>query len=208
MRDDYRILKRFFSRKNEVYLVKSDDNLYVLKRFIDPQRADTEWNFLTSLYGRFKVPKPLTKKENDVWMEYIDGGLISESLTEKALMGLAAWLARLHSFGIRKGDCILRNFIITVDGIYGIDWEEASMSSEFKGDLIDVCGSIIWIYQSNIEEGLRVCDGFLEHYRNYSGMKLNGLIEGLLSFFSKRLELRPELRDKISRILGDLEVHS
>lgn len=203
---DYDVLERFFSRKNEVYLVALGGHLYVLKRFKDRRKADAEWSFLNMFFEKLGTPRPIKKEDAEILMEYIKGSLASESINLQILAKLAGWLARLHSFGVRKGDCILRNFIVTEGGkIYGVDWEEAKIDERFEGDLVDVCGSIIWKYYADMGTGFSLCRAFLDFYACKTGRALEDPKGKLVAFFKKRLEYRPELKERITRIIKDLE---
>ena len=203
---DFKILERFFSRKNEVYLISLHGQLYVLKRFKDRARADTEWKFLNALFERIGTPRPIRREGNEILMEYVRGKLASELVNAKTLAALAEWLASLHSLNIRKGDCILRNFIVTEGGkVYGLDWEEAGMGGRLEGDLIDVCGSIVWRYHMDVKAGLSLCKAFLDFYACRTGKAIENLRDELVNFFTKRLEYRPELEGRITRIIRELK---
>jgi aminoglycoside phosphotransferase (APT) family kinase protein len=156
-----RVGEDFPSRKNRVFRVKVDGVIRVAKIF--PQeaadRAEKEYEML----GRCRrlgvpVPAPILLRENVIMMEYVDGSSLAELFdslyareeeiegflggSQRSILdGLASWLARFHSsleFKMYRGDSILKNFILSGDQVYGVDFEEAGEGDPFT-DIGQVC---------------------------------------------------------------------
>jgi predicted Ser/Thr protein kinase len=158
------IIKQFPSRKNRVFLVMFNNEPVVMKTFTHKSSAEKEWTFLNVVYGKFYTPEPIKFKERTLIIRYIPGTPISNALNLQNLRSLALWLARMHQYGISKGDCTLPNFLIFKGKIYGIDWEEACTYVNIEKDLAEICGNIMMIG----ENGLQLCCAFIKHYASLS----------------------------------------
>ncbi len=135
----YIIIQKFDSKKNNVYLVRSNDvkfpAIYVLKKFSKEfkKNLQIEKDILTKLNElNLPVPKLYQHLEDCLFIEYIRGQNIMQIINNKISNGhrltinelnrifeiLGAWFAELHYRSINeegmvilKGDCVLKNFI-------------------------------------------------------------------------------------------------
>ena len=163
-----RIGEVFPSRKNKVFRVEIGDRIIVVKEFPQDARSRLrrELEMLKRCHGAgIAVPEPISTHGDAVLMEYIEGPSLAESFdliaakdaksersTEESRVtivdGLASWLASFHrsvGFEMYRGDSILKNFILSGDKVYGIDFEESG-----KGDPIqDVGQACSYILSSN-----------------------------------------------------------
>lgn len=151
----------FQSKKNRVFLSSVDGHRYAVKVFRGEwqERASVEHGILVDCTARgVKVPEPLALLEGAIVMAPIDGpvaGDVFDSLyasgggrgigseQERLADMLARWLAHFHmafGFGLARGDTILRNFIVTGDGVVGLDFEE-SVPGDTLSDLGQLCAS-------------------------------------------------------------------
>ncbi|MGC8557795.1 MAG: RIO1 family regulatory kinase/ATPase [Nitrososphaeria archaeon] len=192
---DYEIIRKFTSRKNEVFLIKREGKLSVMKKFASYDSAKNEWVFLSALNGRFNAPEPIAIDGNVLIMAYVPGALVHDLLNAKTLKMLASWMANLHMYGISKGDCTLRNFIISKQGICGIDWEEADTSEKFKKDLSEICGNIIML-----TDDFKLCCLFLNHYSAASHSANIDIKDELVLFLKSRITFRPDMADKVNSL--------
>ncbi len=145
------IVKRFKSKKNNVYLVKSNGDFKVLKKYSDESNFNKEKSFYDILRGEnIKIPNVIKEnnKEQSMLFEYIGYKTAVEMIENyeleskkdeciKLILKIYKWLKDFHSVPyIEKNklcffDLSLRHFIIYRDEIYGIDLEsirEGSLS--------------------------------------------------------------------------------
>jgi tRNA A-37 threonylcarbamoyl transferase component Bud32 len=155
----------FPSRKNRVFRVGIEGKICIAKVFNEEflDRARIEYDVLVSCHSwGLRVPSPIWFRENTILMEYVDGinlgvsldalfpdgngrAITSTLLRRTIVEGLASWLASFHrayGFGFCRGDCILKNFILSGDQIYGIDFEEAGQGDHIA-DLGQACSYIL-----------------------------------------------------------------
>ncbi|MFI3207158.1 MAG: hypothetical protein R3Y33_07900 [Clostridia bacterium] len=130
---------RLISKRNEVLLVEENDNIFISKIFSDKTCLDNEYKYL-KLLQNFAVPKVLDIKNNNLFLEYIDGKIfIDEFMTceeqnkspDFLINILLDWLDNFYKltkkhFGKQHiiDDINFRNFIIKENEIYGIDFEQ------------------------------------------------------------------------------------
>jgi tRNA A-37 threonylcarbamoyl transferase component Bud32 len=149
-------MERFPSRKNKVSKVLLDGKELVEKVYAaDRARlATTEYDVLLHCIREgVAVPEPVELRNGSIVMKLVAGDNLSalfersevrherSATSSDALRdGLASWLASFHrSYGFRfcRGDCILRNFIMSGDRLYGLDFEEAH-----EGDPLEDIGQL------------------------------------------------------------------
>jgi tRNA A-37 threonylcarbamoyl transferase component Bud32 len=135
----FSIIRKFESRKNNVYLIQDNDDQvptrFVFKEFSNEFKKNLkiERDILIKL-NELKIPTPkiLNYTEEYLLLEYIEGQTIIDIVNNNLSNGqilyitdlsklfemLGAWFANLHSktFNkeysvILKGDCVLKNFI-------------------------------------------------------------------------------------------------
>lgn len=137
--EKYSIIRSFFSRRNTVYLIRAlhkdgDVSEFVYKLYVSGN-IEKEYVALCKLQGQ-NVPRVLACGHSALYMEYIRGKTLLERLEEAEIKGLPfeehidKFIGFLHGFykvmpGHIYGDVNLRNFIVTSDGLWGVDLEES-----------------------------------------------------------------------------------
>lgn len=172
------VKKHYTSRRNEVFLVQKTDmcaekaEMYVVKRCLYEQ-ASNEADMLRKLHGNgIKVPAVIAEGSDWLLVEYIKGELLGDATEGKDSQWCAqliGWLADFHAYCDRSGtdicncDINLRNFIVGVDGIYGIDFED--MQRKHPGIMIGALAAHLLTFgdilsnsrQKTAAEFLRLC---------------------------------------------------
>lgn len=145
--------KNFYSKKNNVYLVRTQTGRYVIKKYSAHNSSAREEYMLKTLKGRgVSIPELIYSCEDYIILEYIDGSTLLDefSSAEKNhtnIDGLAfrfiVWLKSFYhgvkdanGFQTIIGDVNFRNFI-TNDKFYGIDFEDCR-----RGDIEEDAGRI------------------------------------------------------------------
>ncbi len=130
------ILKKFTSKRNEVFLAEDGSGRFVIKRYASAEDAAAEkavYDLLSG--GKVCIPKILSYGEHELELEYVDGVTFTELLeqqerAESVDFGpwetLVKWLCLFNKeTGLAPGDCNLRNFILDAQGqVCGIDFEQ------------------------------------------------------------------------------------
>lgn len=147
----YSVDKRFESKKNQVYLIRTliagnREKYFVLKKYNNPSRMQTEIEFLRRLKGKVSVPGLYYCGSDYIITEYLDGEILLDTLygqcgeehlpladpgsLRQLIHELSRWLkgfyaAAKSSSGLQiiLGDVNFRNFIFN-GRIYGIDFED------------------------------------------------------------------------------------
>ncbi len=161
----HRVGEAFRSRKNRVFRVRTDGRIRVAKVYptSGTESARAEFELLTRCVGlRLKVPAPIELSDRAIVMTYLEGtpvadlvdpilpsGDASRGQEQASLVslstGLANWLATFHrafDFGLCRGDTILRNFLLSNDEVYGLDFEEAHRGDPIQ-DLGELCANVL-----------------------------------------------------------------
>lgn len=163
----YSVEKKFISRKNNVFLVKTSkpgekEKYLVHKKYSRPGRMPGEIEMLCLLKGKgVPVPQIYNTGENYILLEYLEGPLFldffcwqesisgseSSSLKEPAyqsIYSLCRWFKDFYTASreitgrqLIMGDVNLRNFIIR-EKIYGIDLEECR-EGKIEEDIGSLC---------------------------------------------------------------------
>ena len=136
-------MEPFFSKRNKVFLRGG----IVVKRFSDPESAETESELLRGYYlAGVPVPQVYERQNNEIWMEYIPGDTIPDfllrmekkldcALLEKAAQELCRWFELFYEAvdhtrsGEIRGDVNGRNFIIASNLVVSVDFEERAFGS-------------------------------------------------------------------------------
>ena len=116
------ILRKFTSKRNDVFLAEDENGRFVIKRYARAEDAVAEKAVYDLLsVGKVRIPKLLTSDEHELKLEYIDGVTFTELLEsqERAQSvdfapweALVKWLCLFNKkTGLIPGDCNLRNFI-------------------------------------------------------------------------------------------------
>ena len=128
-------MTRFASKRNNVYLKDS----IVYKEFCNQEAAKVEEDILVTLrQAQTRVPKVIQRQNNILQLEYIEGITIPDFLVTTSSLkdcdsiasSIIRWLIDFYRAVNNpltneiRGDINGRNFIISKDGIYGVDFEE------------------------------------------------------------------------------------
>jgi len=168
--ESFEVLHKFKSRKNDVYLVKTEGAdgscaEYVHKIFRSAEAASKEARLLKELKnGGLNVPHVYYAGGTSIVMEYIRGIVLCDKISEieKAsgtqeaqseeeariiTRELSSWLRSFYAYGkaagcsLILGDVNLRNFIF--DGrVWGIDFEEVK-TGIIEEDIGKICAFLL-----------------------------------------------------------------
>jgi len=202
---DYETRKVFFSRKNTASLVNADGKRLVLKKF-DMGDPDVEWKILSDGHAKgIKVPRPILKEGRQILMEYLDGQPLAnrESLEREECSGLAKWLHDFHNAfpGMIRGDAMLRNFIETKEGIYGIDFEE-SVPGDPLEDVARLCASVLTEDPVFTRQKISSVKHIIADYGHLSGSNINVdcvdlIMKCLFDIYRIRRDIRGKRSDNV-----------
>lgn len=134
------ILKKFTSKRNDVFLAEDENGRFVIKRYARSGNAAAEkavYDLLSG--GKVRIPKILSSGEHELKLEYVDGVTFTELLDSQERTKsvdfapwetLVKWLCLFNKeTGLAPGDCNLRNFILDAQGqVCGIDFEQCGES--------------------------------------------------------------------------------
>ena len=134
------ILKKFTSKRNDVFLAEDENGRFVIKRYARAGNAAAEkavYDLLSG--GKVRIPKILSSGEHELKLEYVDGVTFTELLDSQERTKsvdfapwetLVKWLCLFNKeTGLAPGDCNLRNFILDAQGqVCGIDFEQCGES--------------------------------------------------------------------------------
>jgi len=204
-------VKRLASRKNEVHLLRTSGGNAVLKVF-DSDRWERERSTLLLCRSRgILVPESLLAGEGFILMGYLDGpdlrDLINDTLDPAYPRMLAEWLATFHlAFENEEGilvrsDAKLQNFILTEDGVAGLDFELAHLGDPLE-DLGEVCAHILNTDPMFVEEKYTLCHEFLQRYIWVSGRSVRGITGWVVWAMEEAARFRPGQRE---RLLSEIE---
>ncbi|MDH3365859.1 MAG: hypothetical protein OEM29_07670 [Thermoplasmata archaeon] len=189
---DARVDDPFFSRKNTVFRSTLDGSPVVVKIFAEDaiEGALKEYSILEGCHRNgVSVPRPIGLSGNALVMEFVEGETLSEILDRHWLTGtdegaksrthlgsiagsVGAWLARFHSSydsRTRRGDAIVRNFLIGQKGTTGLDFEESS-ESDVIDDIGEICTSVLSMHPMFTEEKVEFCRNVVDSYFTTSGL--------------------------------------
>lgn len=164
---EYKVIKKFYSKKNDVYLIEAKYNDFNIKYFInkcfgaDNQKADIE-NQMLNIMQKVDIHAPTVvyKGKSNLILEYIPGILLldmycnEESLSKDNQLSrssillinqLCTWLKRFYTemgnelgYQVILGDPNFRNFILSSE-IVGIDFEDVNRG-KVEEDIGSLCG--------------------------------------------------------------------
>lgn len=153
-----KIIKKFKSKKNNVYLVEIQSKRFIKKVFADKHMYVKERNFYLNVQPTFEcmLPKLLRYEDtcNELIIEYIAGKsvlnlveeyemLLEYDLAFSVVKKIILWLEQFSKLDyVAKNrlcfhDVNFRNFIIYDGNIYGIDFEDVQQGS-IKQDIVKV----------------------------------------------------------------------
>jgi tRNA A-37 threonylcarbamoyl transferase component Bud32 len=183
-----RVGEVFRSRKNRVFRVSYGGKTLIAKVYpssnTDAAREEFEILQRCSDLG-LRVPRPVELVGNTIVMTCVEGVNVSEAvdhlLDESTVAepdsvhdlaeGLADWLALFHKafeFKFCRGDTILRNFLLSKDGIHGIDFEEAHEGDPIS-DIGELCASILGMRPLFGLRNMEMTSSFVDKYWKSTG---------------------------------------
>jgi len=215
--DQWNILERYKSKKNTVFKIEFEGTEYIVKRYSKEFRGgmETELNILEDCEKQgITVPSIVDSWDDILIMECIDGinckvlfDSGDEEQREDVVSGIAEWLSRFHdrfAHERRRGDCILANFILYGDDIYGIDFE-GSEEGNYLRDLGDLCMSILRMRPAFTQDRFDTTWEFLDEYFSRSSMDKMDITDQLVaslnhySRYSSMGDLMREWAEKIRK---------
>lgn len=178
-----RVSETFKSRKNRVFTVSLDGQLYIAKVF-DPGRreaAEKEFGLLTECHDKgVMVPAPFELVDRAIVMEFVRGRTAAEEFDATSARdgdlakALADWLSSFHrAFGMHtvRGDTILRNFILSRDGMFGVDLEESGEDDPVT-DLGQLCASVLSMDPLFSDRSFDFADILISRYAESTGRNI------------------------------------
>jgi tRNA A-37 threonylcarbamoyl transferase component Bud32 len=201
--------KRFESKKNTVAYVVHNGQPRILKWFVPglKQNMEVEYNILKKGFSNLSIPSPLEKdSENNVLvMSYIMGENVCDIVNNplrileekiKIVHILADWFVNFHTFfrsedGFRlRGDSNLKNFILSRDHIWGVDFEESRIGKPSE-DISTLCASLLSTNPMFTDEKFQLCQIFLNTYRKSAQWVLEHLNAEISYALLERIQWRP-----------------
>ncbi|NCA67358.1 MAG: hypothetical protein EOM87_04770 [Clostridia bacterium] len=150
------VIKKFYSKKNQVELVERGGTFCIRKIFTDNISCAKEKAELEALRDQ-NVPKIIETGDNYIYMTYLEGELfLDRFLTadnaelERLALMLAAFIKSYCA--IRHGRCVsdlnFRNFILCKQTLFGVDFED----TEEGGEITAVSKAVAFALLYDIEE--------------------------------------------------------
>lgn len=214
--------KKFKSKKNTVGYVVLNGQARILKWYVPglKKNMDTEYEILKKGSLELSMPLPLEKDtENHVLvMNYIIGENVCDLINDQRISFeekkrvidlLADWLAKFHSVfksdeGFRiRGDASLRNFILSRDHIFGVDFEESRVGKPVE-DVAGVCGSILSSDPMFTDEKFQLCQQFLNAYRRVATWPVENLNGEIAYALLERIQWRPKDEDLLRKVAAKI----
>ena len=127
---NYLVVKKFYSKKNNVFLSELAENKVVVKIFVDKNNYKNELDVYGKLENDINCAKVINFADNTIVYEYIQGNTLlqmldNESIDAEIVNKLLRWMKVFYDkTGLILYDAHLKNFIYN-DEIYGIDFEQA-----------------------------------------------------------------------------------
>jgi tRNA A-37 threonylcarbamoyl transferase component Bud32 len=204
--------ERLRSKKNVVYhvIVKPEGQLevnFIAKAFVT-ENFEMEFGLLKQCTeGNLKVPEIIDARDGVLLLAFVDGELlvdrINRSFDAKLIDDLAQWYFDFHSLQpLLKGDPRLRNFIVGADGLYGIDFEEASKGPWIE-DLGGIAASLLDTDPINDKRKQIMVWQLLDKYLELKGIERSmGIDKDYIEVLSSTLKQTARWRN--SEVLSDL----
>ena len=180
----FEIIKEYHSKKNTVILIHSDNKPIIVKRFHPSNKKgmEREIRILKMVRSIIHAPRiyQIDKQNILITMEYINGEnlcdlihnpLKSYDKKNQIIEEMARWFAHFHFYikennhFLLKGDAHIRNFIVSNQGVNGIDFEE-SIKGPPSIDIAECCVSILLTTPVFTDEKLSWCKRFKMTYQN------------------------------------------
>lgn len=195
------VIKRFFSRKNDVSLVLYRfGNVFVRKCYSNSQSMKKELMYLKFLENTICVPKLFMLEGSCLYLVPINGRLLSDfspEEIEELVPKVVHLLKKLHNLGIKKGDANPRNFIIKDNSVCAIDFEESSIIVDYRdiiSDIADLAGTLLVKFYMNglLKWAPHLISNITSSYAD-PNIESKELIREIISFYEKRRQVRQEL---------------
>ncbi len=202
--------KKFESKKNTVAYVLSEGHPRVLKWFVPGlrQNMDIEYSILRKGYSDVPMPSPLEKDtENNVLvMSYIIGKNICDIINDpgirldekqKVVCQLSEWFVQFHTFFRTenefriRGDATLRNFILSKNQIWGVDFEESRIGKPAE-DVATLSVSLLTTDPMFTDEKFQLCQHFLDTYRKTVKWNLENINAEIAYAMLEQIQWRPK----------------
>jgi tRNA A-37 threonylcarbamoyl transferase component Bud32 len=194
----------FPSRKNRVYRISTEIGELVMKIF-QTGRTEQEFSVLREAFDRgLKVPEPYEVFENLLFMEFVSGCSLCDSLNEtldpKYAAELAEWFGEFHEsfrdgdISLVKSDSNLRNFLVSKRGIVGVDFEFAHTGNPME-DIGEACAFILDTDPIFTAEKYELCHTFLRVYQEATGADLAGISDSIAHALREAAHFRQNQRD-------------
>lgn len=204
------VQKQFESKKNNVALIEINGEQKVLKWFqpSNIKQMRTEVSLLQSLSSSTQVPTifRIDTEHNLFIMEFIHGENLCDILNNSSVpfqekkqyvMLLAQWFSIFHKetktdrgFQI-KGDAHLRNFIVSKNHIWGVDFEESGYGNPSE-DIAEFCVSILTTNPCFTPQKMKLSTHFLRSYQNLTPWSLEQYDQTFTSIMHKVIQRRKQ----------------
>jgi len=215
---DFKILKdlevyektRLPSKRNEVFKFTTNEKTFAVKRYSE-KRAPHEYHTLKLVHEKgLQVPKPLVLIDDNVLItEFIEGSNLCDQLNSTLDITyssrLANWFFRLHSsfrrnhFSMVKSESILRNFLDSGQGLFGLDFEFSHYGDPLR-DIGEMCASIMDTHPMFTDEKLKICKELIHSYNNQMGEQSS---HDITCWIAKALEKTGIQRPRQKKILKE-----
>jgi tRNA A-37 threonylcarbamoyl transferase component Bud32 len=218
---DGTVQEHFVSRKNNVVKIVKDGNTHVVKVFVGERLplSQKEYDMLVACTSRgLSVPTPLRISDGMVMMSFVDGvnaGDVFDSISsgsspnwsesKEALSlvnGLSSWLASFHrafEWKTRRGDSILRNFIVSSGRVYGIDFEE-SRPGDPLADLGEACAWALSTDPMFTSQKLDFARNLVSSYSRFCGQDVSksvpNMVADALEYYARFRRDNSEMRSR------------
>lgn len=203
------IQKSFESKKNTVGYVVSNGQPRILKWYVPglKQNMDNEYTILKKGFSTLAMPAPLEKdtENNVLTLSYIVGKNVCDMINDsevtidekkKIIAQLADWLISFHSYfkseeGFRiRGDACLRNFIVTKDKIWGVDFEESRIGKPVE-DLATLSASVLTTTPMFTDEKFQLVQTLIDDYRKSAKWEVKDLNTEVAFALLEHIQWRP-----------------
>ncbi len=204
------VQRSFEGKKNTVAYVISKGQPRILKWFVPglKKNMEVEYTVLKKGFSDLLIPAPfeMDSENNVLVMSYIIGKNICEMINDtntsfeekqKIVEQLAGWFVRFHTFfekeeGFRiRGDATLRNFILSKNQIWGVDFEE-SRSGKPSEDLATLCVSLLSTDPMFTDEKFMLCQKFLDTYHRSVKWTVENINAEIAYAMLERIQWRPK----------------
>jgi len=202
--------KRFESKKNVVGYVVLNGQPRILKWYVPglKQNMENEYTVLKKGSPALSMPTPLEKDvdNNVLVLSYIVGTNLCDIINDpsafldekqRLMTQLADWLVDFHrlfktedSFVIR-GDSSIKNFILSKNHIWGVDFEESRQGKPVE-DVAGICASLLSTDPMFTEEKFLLCSTFLESYRKAATWTIENINSEIAYALLEKIQWRPQ----------------